>query len=385
LASQAALSLVLLTGAGLLLRSFVQLQSVDPGLDTRQVITARLSLPAARYPAGPVMASFYQRLVERLETLPGVESAAAVDWLPLSGMGATVDFRVDGKAPVRGSEPSAELRVVSGDYFRTLRIPLHSGRTFDSRDRAGTTPVVVVNQALAERYFGSETPVGRRIVVSMREPVECEIAGVVGDVRQNTLRQEPAPEIFASNLQPPFVLHSTRDLVVRSSGDPVALGPAIRAVVREMEPDIPVGQLPLMDEVVSGSLQPLRFYSWALGIFAASALTLAAFGIYGSVASAVAQRTREIGIRLAFGAGRGDLLRTEASRGATPAFIGLLVGLPPAIFAGRLLRNQLYGVTAGDPLTIAAVGGVLALVALLAAIIPARRATHVDPAVALRE
>jgi predicted permease len=322
--------------------------------------------------------------VDHLGTLPGVEHAAVVDWLPLSGMGATVDFRVVGRPPVQGAQPSAELRVVSSDYFRALRIPLHSGRWFDNRDQAGSPPVVVVNRALARRYFGNEDPSGQRIILQMREPVACEIAGVVGDVRQNTLRQESAPEVFALNLQPPFVLHSTRDLAVRASGNALALAPAIRTVVREMEPDIPIGEMPLMEEVVSGSLKPLRFYSWALGIFAVSALTLAAFGIYGGVASTVAQRTREIGIRLAFGAGRGHLLRTVALHGALPAFAGLLAGLLPAFFVGRALRTQLYGITPVDTLTLMTVIAVLAFVAVAAAVLPARHATRVDPAVALR-
>jgi predicted permease len=384
LGAEAAFSLVLLTGAALLIRSFLELQSVNPGLDSRNVLTARLSLPSARYPAGPVMASFYQRLVERIEMMPGVRRAGVVDWLPLSGLGAGVGFRVAGQTPVGGSAPSAELRVVSSGYFETLRTPLRRGRFFDQRDHTTAPKVLLVNETLARRYFPSADPVGRRLTIDMREPVNCEIVGVVGDVRQNTLREPAAPEIFAPNLQHPWVLHATRDVVVRASGDGAAIVPALRALVREMEPDIPVGAILPMEEVAAGSVKPLRFYSWALGVFAASTLLLAAFGIYGAVASAVAQRTREIGIRMTFGARRGQLLRMIILRGALPALLGLLGGLPAAIFAGRLLRSQLFGVSPSDPLTLVASAVLLAMVALAAALAPARRATQVDPAIALR-
>ena len=386
LAAEGALSLALLAGAGLLLRSFLELQSVNPGIDTRNVITTRLSLPSASYPAGPVMAAFHGRLLERLGVLPGVESAAVVDWLPLSGLGAGIDFRIDGQPPAgHGADPSADLRVVSRDYFRSLRIPLLAGRVFQQTDHEQSPPVVVINQALARRYFGGDDPVGRRILLSAGEPVLCEIAGVVGDVRQYNLREAAVPEIFAPNTQRPWLMHETRDLVVRAASDPIAIAQAVRAAVHDLERDIPIGAVQPMEEVAASSLLRPKFYAYAVVVFAAAALLLAAFGIYAGVSSAVVQRKREIGIRAAFGARREDLVRLMAWRGAAPALAGLAVGVPLALMVGRLLERQLYGVSPSDLPTLFSVAAILAAVALAASFVPARRAARIDPASAIRD
>ena len=380
---EAALSLALLVGAALLIRSFYALQFTNPGFEVAQVMTTRLSAPQARYPAGPTLAAFYDRVVERVKALPGVETASVVDWLPASGFGASAAFRM---TPAGGSQaPSAlaELRVVGLDYFATLGIPLVAGRSFDRRDVDGAPSVVAINEALARAYFGTANPIGQRLTIDRDTPLEVEIIGVVGDVRELALRLPPGPGIYAPKTQRPWIRHETRDLVIRTAADPAALAPAIHTVLRELEPDIPRSPVQRMEDVVGGALARPGFYASAVASFAMTAVLLAAFGIYGAVTSAVAERRREFGVRLALGASQGDVLVRAARCGASPTLVGLAAGVPLALLAGRLVREQLYGVGPTDWPTILMVVAFMTAVAVAAALAPALRAARIEPAVVL--
>jgi putative ABC transport system permease protein len=380
---EAALSMALLVGAALLIRSFYALQLTDPGFDPSRVVTTRLSVPAARYPAGPVLAGFYDRVVERVRAVPGVESASVVDWLPVSGFGASIGFRLTPAGAGDRQGPLAELRVVGPDYFKTLGIPIVAGRPFDSRDVDGAPPVAAINQALARTYFGSENPVGRTLTVDRDGPLTVQIVGVVTDVRELALRVPPAPGIYAPKTQQPWMRHETRDLVIRTDGDMTALAPGIQAVLRELEPDMPHSPVQRMEDVIGGALARPRFYASAVAAFAVTALLLAGFGIYGTVASAVALRRRELGVRLALGASRRNVLVRAARAGATPTLLGLAAGVPLALAAGRIVREQLYGIGPTDWPTIVLVGGFMAAVTLVAALWPAVQAMRIDPAAVL--
>jgi putative ABC transport system permease protein len=381
--AEAALSLALLAGAALLARSFYALQFTNPGFDASAVVTTRLSVPQTRYPAGPVLARFYDLAVERVKELPGVEAASVVDWLPASGFGASIPFhRTDATAPP--SETLAELRVVGLDYFRTVGIPLSAGRSFDRRDTEGAPPVIVINESLARAYFGPENPVGRQLTLDRGAPLAAEIVGVVGDVREIALRVAPAPGIYAPKTQQPWMRHETRDLVIRTRTDAAALAASIAAVLRDLEPDIPRSPVLRMDQVVAGALTRPGFHAAAVASFALTAVLLAAFGIYGTVTSAVAERRRELGVRLALGASHGNVLLRAARSGAMPTLIGLAAGIPLALAAGRVVREQLYGIGPSDLPTIFAVAGVMTLVTIGAALAPAVKATRIDPVVVLR-
>jgi putative ABC transport system permease protein len=381
IAIEAAFSLALLVGAALLARSFHELQLTKPGFDTTQVFTARLSAPQARYPAGPVLAGFYDRVVERVGTLPGVQSASVVDWLPLGGNSAVVNFRA---TPTSTASTPAELRVVGPSYFQTLSLPIVAGRDFDRRDVEGAPRTVMINQALARSHFGSRNPVGERLTLDRGEPLEVEIVGVVGDARDISIRLPAGATVYAPKTQQPWMRHETRDLIVRSTTDAVALAPAIHTILRDIDADVPKPTVQRMDDLIAQSLARPGFYASALASFALCAVLLAAFGIYGTVSSAVTERRREIGVRLALGASRGNVLTRAARYGALPTIAGLVLGLPLAIVAGRLVRQQLYGVEPMDWPTIVIVAAIMSAIAAGAALLPAVRATRIDPAGILR-
>lgn len=381
---EAALSLALLAGAALLARSFYALQFTNPGFDASAVVTTRLSVPQARYPAGPVLARFYDLAVERVKELPGVEAASVVDWLPASGFGASIPFRrADGTSSTTSDTP-AELRVVGLDYFHTVGIPVTAGRSFDRRDVDGAPPVIVINESLARAHFGSENPIGGRLRLDRGSPLNVEVVGVVGDVREIALRVPPGPGIYAPKTQQPWIRHETRDLVIRTGTDAATLAPGISAVLRDLEPDMPRVPVLRMTDVVAGALTRPGFYAAAVASFALTAVLLAAFGIYGTVTSAVAERRRELGVRLALGASHGHVLLRAARSGAAPTLCGLAAGVPLALAAGRVVREQLYGVGPADWPTILAVAGFMTLVAVGAAVAPAVRATRIDPVEVLR-
>jgi putative ABC transport system permease protein len=380
--AEVALAVVLLVGAGLLGRSLQRLLEVDPGVRTGHVLTMRMILAGPRYQDDAALRGFMGALLPRLQALPGARSAGGEMYLPLTGdkIGHGF-FRDDRPLPRPGEELPMDLRVVAGDYFSTLGIPLLRGRAFDARDHERAPTVFVVNQALAREYFPGENPVGKRISYEWGDTISGEIVGVVGNVREMGPKEEPAPAVYRPYAQWPS---QRMTVVLRTDGDPRALAAAAGRVVREIDPDQPVAQVRTMEQVLGETVARPRLNLYLLGGFAGVALLLAAIGLYGIVSYSVTQRRHEIGVRVALGAKDGDVLRLIVRQGMGLTALGLLVGLAAALAATRVMRSLLFGVAATDPLTLAGVAAFLAAVALLASWLPARRATRVDPMVALR-
>ncbi|MGI9182538.1 MAG: ABC transporter permease [Longimicrobiaceae bacterium] len=381
--AQIALSLVLLVGAGLLMRTFGALLGTETGMQTDNVLTMSIAIPPQRYPEGDMVERFHAQVRERVQALPGVRAAGWTSNLPLQSWGMNGWFEIPGRPePVNSSEqPFAEFRLVSPGYFAALGIPVVRGRDLSPQD-GPESPVVLINRTLSDRYFPNEDPVGRRIVLNN---VELEIVGVMADVRQAELALAPLGElylpydVFAGQFGLP-----SYTLVVSTQVPPTTLTGAVRGAIRSVDPEQPVYNVQTMQQVVRGSISDRQLYLWLLGTFAGIALLLAAAGIYGVISHSVTQRTREIGIRMALGAGAGTVLGLVVRHGATLALLGLVIGVSAAFALTRLLQGLLYGVSATDPLTFAAVGVLLTSVAMLASYLPARRATRVDPMIALR-
>lgn len=384
--SQFALSLVLLVGAGLLIRSFAELRSVRPGFDARGVVTFWQALPKARYGEPDQQTQFFDKLLTKLTSLPGIEAAGMVSPLPFSGNDQGRTFTVVGQpAPAPGLEPSASLLTTDGAYFHTMRIPLKKGRTFDARDRKDSKPVVIINETFAQKYFPNENPLGQRLDIGGRvaegKPA-CEIVGVVGTAKHGSLAEANTPEFYL-----PFAQNPDRymDLAVRTSQPaPSGLETMIRRAVHEVDAQQFVPVIKPLSEMVSQTLSQSRFNTGLLAIFAAVAIILAAVGIYGVIAYNVAQRTREIGIRMALGAQRQAMLAMILRQSLTMAAIGIAVGLVGAFAATRLLSALLFGIGATDLATYISVILLLGAAAFLAGLLPARRAMKVDPVIALR-
>jgi putative ABC transport system permease protein len=388
---EVALSVVLLVGAGLMIKSFLRLQQVDPGFDPENVLSFDIGLPRTKYPQAQQMASFYERLLEKVEALPGVKSVGAVTALPLSNNDELTDFFVEGKpAPQAGQKPLLHHRKVSPNYFRTLDVSVLKGRELTTHDREGSPPVVVINEAMARKYWPGEDPVGRRLALSTEaykggkfdlNGAWREVVGVVADVRHAGLGEQPEPEAYVPYLQSP---NRDMTLLLRTSSDPMQLAGAVRRATYDIDKDQPVANVRTMSQLLATSLARPRFNFLLLTIFAAVALVLAAVGVYGVISYSVTQRTQEFGIRMALGAQVGDILRLVFREGMTLALVGILLGLAGAFALTRYVASLLYGLSATDPLTFACVSGVLALVALLACYFPARRAIRIDPINALR-
>jgi putative ABC transport system permease protein len=381
--AQVALSLVLLVGAGLMVKSFARLRSVNPGFNSDGLLTMRVQLPANKYGEDEQVIAFHRRAVERVSALPGVTAAGAVNFLPFAGPGAATGFTVVGRpAPLPGEGPVTEVRVTDENYFRTMGIPVLGGRTYSAQEATAERHVAVVSESLARKYFPGEDPVGQRIVVDMKEkPEPTEIVGVVGDVKRQSLDEEPRPTVY---WPPPELTYSTMTLVVRAGGDPAGLAAAARREIQSIDPEQPVADVRTMRQLLAESVGRARFSAWLLGLFAVVALVLAGVGLYGVMSYAVAQRTHEIGLRVALGAQGRDILRLVIGHGMLLAAVGLAVGLAGALALTRLMRGLLFEVSATDPATYVALTAFLLLVALAACLVPARRATKVDPMVALR-
>jgi putative ABC transport system permease protein len=380
--SQVALAVVLLAGAGLLGRSFWRLLSVDTGIHAERVLTARVSLPNARYEEPERRVVFNDELFRRVDALPGVSAVGSVGWLPMTGDKSATGFTVVGRpAPEPGKEPGADVRSVGGDYFRVLGVPLVRGRLFTGADGAAAPRVFVVNQAFVREHFPGEDPIGRRVAVQWDGEPVGEIVGVVGDERESGPASEAAPAIYFWHAQDPW---NSFTLLARTSGEPAALSAAVAREVRAVDPLLPVDAVRPMTSVVSDVVARPRLNAVLLGAFSTAALLLAALGIYGVIAYAVSQRTREIGVRVALGATPRDVLRLVVGQGVRMTATGLGVGLLVSLAATRLMRSMLFGVEPSDPLTLAAVLAVLGAVALLASYLPARRAARTDPLQALR-
>ncbi|HEV7797778.1 MAG TPA: ABC transporter permease [Pyrinomonadaceae bacterium] len=382
---EVALSVVLLVGAGLLFRSFLQLQSVNTGFTSEQVLTLRLSPAGSTYRLDADYISFYSQAVQRVAAIPGVEAVGAINTLPLD-KGPTAGFRIEGRPLLTPDKwPGGNYRTVSTDYFHAMNIPVVQGRGFNERDTETAPLVMIVNQALAKRDFPNENPVGKRINLGnldpKGQPVWFEIVGVAANVRSLELREEATPEFYLSALQDSF---TNMFLVVRTSVEPTSVAASVRRAAAEVDKSAAVSDIKTMEHIVSDAVTQPRFNLFLLGLFSAIALLLSAAGIYGVTAYSVTQRTHEFGIRMALGAQVGDVLKMILRQGMLLISIGIAVGLLASFALTRLLRTLLFGVTVTDPLTFVAITLLLTVVALLACYIPARRATKVDPLTALR-
>jgi putative ABC transport system permease protein len=382
---EVALSVVLLVGAGLLFRSFLQLQAVNTGFTPQQVLTVRLSPAGTKYRLDADYIAFYSQVIQRISAVPGVESVGAINTLPLD-KGPTAGFRIEGRPPLTIDKwPFGNYRTVSTDYFHTMNIPLVQGRAFSERDTETTPLVIMINQALASRDFPNENPIGKRINLGnldpKGQPVWWEIVGVAANVRSLELREEASPEFYLSGLQDSF---GNMFVVVRTSVEPTSIVASVRRAAAEVDKSAAVSDVKTMDHIVSDAVTQPRFNLFLLGLFSGIALLLSAAGIYGVTAYSVTQRTHEFGIRMALGAQVGDVLKMILRQGMLLISVGIVIGLLVSFALTRLLRTLLFGVTVTDPLTFVAITLLLTLVALLACYIPARRATKVDPLVALR-
>ena len=384
IAGEVALALMLLASAGLLIRSLDRLNRVDPGYRTNHLLTAGITFPSARYKDAEIV-QFTNRLEERLRSLPGVRSVSDIVILPLSGNDMGTNYEVEGHPTKVEEQPATRVNVAGPGYFEVMGTQLLAGREFDVRDTAAANKVVVVNEALAKEAFGGQDPIGRKIKPGISsgdgKPPYRQIVGVVRSVQQDRIGQKPLPEVFIPREQ---LNWDYETIVIHTAADSRAVIPGLRAVVREMDPDMPIDELRTMDERVAQSLAQPRFQSYLLGIFAAIALALTAVGLYGVIAYSVAQRTREIGTRVALGAGRGSILRLVVGQGMLLSLIGVALGLAGSLAISQLLRSLLFEVAPNDPLTLTVTAVLVLVVSLLASFVPARRAAAVDPMVALR-
>jgi putative ABC transport system permease protein len=379
---ETALSLVLLIGAGLLVRTFVSMTSISAGFDPAGVLTARVSLPINQYQTPEQMRAFFHQLLQRIQTLPGVTSAGTMGALPLQSSMMVIATQVQGQAPndlAHNNVPTTALNIVTPGVFKSLQIPLRKGRYLDERDGANAPKTIVVNESLVRRDFPNQDPIGQ--VVNNLPDGPRTIVGVVADVKQRSLTAEVMPQIYAPMEQMPS---AGANLVVRTTGNPMSLLPSVRDQVLAIDSNVPLDNVRTMDDSISAQVASQRFNAVALSSFAGLAMLLAAVGIYGVMACAVGQRTHDFGIRMALGAERGDVLRMVLKQGLLLATIGIAVGLTASFGLTRLLSAKLYGVKATDPLTFVSVTVVFVFVALAACWVPARRATLVDPVIALR-
>lgn len=383
---EVAVALVLLIGAGLLIRSFVRLQQVSPGFNPSNVLTMQLSLPRSKYGEKPQLAAFFQQVVERVQNLPGVSSAAVGNNIPMGNQGWNSSFAIEGLQVAPGEpSPHGDPHMITTDYFKTMGIPLFRGRYFTDADSKDSLPVAIIDETLAEQYWPDEDPIGRRLAAFFDGPRGQlnwrQIVGVVGHVKQYGLDGKTKVQYYFPQSQSP-----QRDtyLLVRTAGEQPNMISAIRGAIDSVDRDQPIYRVMKMEDIVANSALQRRVSMFLLGIFAAVALVLAAVGIYGVMAYSVTQRTHEIGIRMALGAQQRNVLGLVVRHGMVMTFIGVGLGLGGAFAVTRVMASLLFGVSAHDPLTFVGIPLLLGAVALLACFVPARRATKVDPMIALR-
>ncbi len=379
---EVALALVLLVGAGLFLRSLASLQDVSPGFQPGSVITGFVTLPPAQYADPAKRIAFYRGTLDKLASLPGASAVAVGTPLPFSGQGGSASFVIEGRTVPQGDPgPHGDITYVSSNYFAALKIPIRAGRIFTELDQVNTAPAAVIDETLARQYWPNEDPIGKHMRNGRQGPWST-IVGVVGHVKQSDLAGDVVKGRYYYSIYQKPIPFAT--FVVRSSSDPVRLTSALKDAVREVNPALAVSQIKLLSDMVSASLAPRRFVVTLLGVFAAMALVMAVIGLYGVISYSVTQRTQEVGIRMALGAQRREVLALVIGQGMQLAGIGAAIGLAASIVFSRFLKNQLFQVSAFDPLTFAGMALVLIAAAMLACYIPARRATRVDPMDALR-
>jgi putative ABC transport system permease protein len=381
--AEIALSLVLLAGAGLLIRSFSRLMTVDPGFNSSNLLMMRISLRSAKYPQGSQTVQFFQQLLERVRAIPGVRGATIDNSFPLTGMTPGTDFIIAGRpaAPL-GADYDTEVQMVDGEYFHTMGIPLLRGRTFNNQEGNNESHVVIISEALARQYFPNETPIGKKIVIHMKQKNEpSEIIGVVGDVKRAGLDATPVAMSYWPHSELPI---TSMMLGIRTESNPMAFVGSVREIVHQMDADLPVYQVETLEQWMGDSVARQRFSALLLGLFAGIAFLLAIIGIYGVVAYAVSQRTREFGVRMALGAESGDIAWLVLRQGLNIAGFGIVLGLAGALGVSQFLRQLLFHVSPYDPMTFFCVAIAMSGVTLLACWLPARRATKVDPIIALR-
>jgi putative ABC transport system permease protein len=379
--AEVALALVVLVCGGLLMRSFWRLQQVEPGFNPKNVLTVRLFLPESKYLEKWRSNDFYNKLIGKVSTLPGVQSVGGSNVLPVTDP-FYLGVVIEGRPRVIDSDlPKTNYFAVTPDYFKAMGIPLMRGRVFNEHDTGDSRRVVIINDTMARHYFPDEDPIGKRIHITMGEEIFREIVGIVGDVKQGGLDHATEAQTYEPFSQEPDRFFN---LVVRTEGDPASLGSAIRAKVLEIDSEQPVSTIQTMEQVLATSVARQRFSTIVLCIFASVALVLTAVGIYGVISYSVTQRRHELGIRMAMGAQRSDVIKLVVGHGALLATTGVSIGLIVALVLTRVMEGLLFGVSATDPLTFAAISALLIGVALAACFVPARRATRVDPMAALR-
>ena len=382
--SEIALAVVLLASAGLLIKSFIRLQQVDRGFNTENILTMVIRLPEAGYREDAQLVTFFNQALERIRQLPTVQSAGMINFLPLyGGLGSNTGFKIQGQPePPPGQGPSTDVRVVDAGYFQVMGIPLLRGRNFTDTEHREAKRVILINEALARKYFPNEDPLGQRLDVAMFEkPVITEIVGVVGNVRYDSLIDESPPAVYFPH---PELAYPFMTVVVRTDGDPTAIAPAVQREIRSLDPNQPVADVRTMNQVMSEWVSRSRFNTLLLGLFAALATLLSAVGIFGVMNYSVALRTRELGLRLAVGAQPRQVLMLILKQGLVLTIVGVGLGLAAALALTRLLSGLLFGVTAFDAGTFATISVLLVIVSLMACYLPARRATRIDPLRALR-
>ena len=382
--SEIALAVVLLVGAGLMLRSFASLRRVNPGYSTNNILTMRLQLPVAKYRDDAQRLRFFRDATTRIQEVPGVQAVGIISYLPLSGLGAGTGFTIEGQPPPPpGHDNVTDVSVCDDGYFRAMNVPLKSGRFFNDREMQEKSNVVIVSESLARMYFPKGDALGKRLSIEMTRPpiVPTEIIGIVGDVKFADLTTEPKPTTYWPH---PQLAYSGMTFTVRSAGDALSLAPSVERAIRTLDKDQPVAEIRTMSQWVAKALAQARFSSTLLAVFANLALALAAIGIYGVMSYAVSQRTSEIGIRLALGATMGNVLTMIVLDGLRLAVVGLSIGVLLALALSRTIASLLYETTGTDPATFAAVVAVLGAAALFASYLPARRASRIPPVEALR-
>jgi predicted permease len=382
---EVAMALVLLTGAGLMLKTMAKLHAIDVGFRPDHMLTLRTTLPRELYKESARRVAFFDRVVQGARALPGVTGAAYGSQLPFQSEGNTQSYRVEGREFERGEATDALLRCGTNDYLRTLRVQLLEGRLPDDHDTGDSQPVIVINETLAKRWWPHESALGHRIAMSSRPPVWRTIIGVVKDVRERGYEPELKSGVYIPYVQFPDTWAVPESLVVRTSGDPVALTNAVRRIIAEVDPQQPVVAVRTMEETLDRTVEDRTQQMTLLGTFAGLALLLASIGIYGVLSYLVTQRRREIGVRMALGATSGTVVGMVLRRGLVLTGSGLAVGFVAAVLGTRAMKTMLYGVDAIDPATFAGVAAVLCAIAALACWVPAVRAARVDPIVVLRD